>query len=64
MFHRPYPRLDRARRQLDRHKFEVPPRPAPADDRRALPPVGEYRLSTGVIAASSSTGTASRAGNG
>ncbi|MGW3441998.1 hypothetical protein [Streptomyces sp. NPDC001076] len=53
--HRPYPMRDRARRQLERHRFELPPASLPtaaeagegrADCLRALPSLGEYRLST------------------
>ncbi|MFE5031268.1 hypothetical protein [Streptomyces sp. NPDC056683] len=54
MAHRPYPKRDRARRQLERHRFELPPTPLPTAaevgerltrSRRAIPSVDEYRLS-------------------
>ncbi|MCG0066283.1 hypothetical protein L0F81_23830 [Streptomyces tricolor] len=55
MAHRPYPNPARARRQLDRHKSQPPSASQPtaaeasatlADFFKAMPKVGEYRLST------------------
>ncbi|MEU0332214.1 hypothetical protein [Streptomyces sp. NPDC006193] len=55
MAHRPYPRLDRARRQVDRHTPKPPsasqPSAAEAGKRlgdffRMAPRLGEYRIST------------------